>query len=178
MKKVSKILWLGLAAVLLWNCGNQTNKKVGSADKSVVQQEGGVISLKLANAECYTDQTDPSVNTAEWNVVISKPGKYKVWLSSATKDTINLNYKNTVKVSLSDNQLEVIPACDKVIHNSKEVSFPYFRADSYMGLFNIEEPGEYNIQVISEKVMPKLSVNQPESIPDKSKLMAVILSPM
>ncbi|MFZ0283351.1 MAG: hypothetical protein WAL29_16995, partial [Bacteroidales bacterium] len=78
---------------------------------------------------------------------------------------------------LLDNQLEVDPACDKIVRNSGEVTYPYYRADSYMGSFYISEPGQYNIQVISEKVLPKEAMNNISSRPDDTRLMSVILTP-
>ncbi len=177
--RIKIFTFLGLVSVSLWNCGHQSDKKtITNEDKLTTQQLDGTISLRLANADYYKDVTDPSNNTAEWKVVISKTGEYKVWLSSATKDTINLNYSTTVKVNLPDSQLSVVPVCDKIIHNSQEVSSPYFRADSFMGSFYVAEPGEYNIQIINEKVIPEESADQISSYSDNSRMMAVILSPM
>ena len=136
------------------------------------------MSLKLDKAGFYCDLTNPSNNTADWNVVISKPGHFKVWLSSATKDTSNLNYANSVRISLLDDQLEVKPVCDKIVQNTNDVHYPYFRADSYMGSVYVSEPGEYNIQVISEKVTSKTTEFQSTSLADDTKLMSVILMPI
>jgi hypothetical protein len=58
-----------------------------------------------------------------------------------------------VKVNILDDHLEVNPAVDKIVHNSGDVPFSYVRAYSYVGSFYIPEPGEYNIQVIREKVI-------------------------
>jgi hypothetical protein len=95
------------------------------AENAVLQQEDGTLSLDMEKATCYNDEFDPSSNTAEWNVVISKPGRFKVWLSSATKDTTELSYVNSVKISLLDNQLEVDPAVIRCSESDK-VSYPYF----------------------------------------------------
>jgi hypothetical protein len=133
--------------------------------------------LILDKAECYSDIVNPSNNTADWNIVISKPGRFKVWLSSATKDTSDLNYANSVRISLLDDRLEVNPACDKIVRNSSDVHYPYFRADSYMGSIYVSEPGEYNIQLISEKVIAKNAESHNTSLADDTKLMSVILTP-
>ena len=171
--------FLGLGTMLVWSCGHQgETKKINDAENRITQQEDGTISLKLEKAACYSDAINPSSNTAEWNVVISKPGRFKVWLSSATKDTTVLSYANSVRISFMDNQLEVNPACDKVVQNSGDVNYPYYRADSYMGLFYFSDPGEYNIQVISEKVTSKDDLKQTTSLADNTKLMSVILTPM
>jgi len=168
---------VSLVLLLVWSCG----KKSGSAnvsDNAVLQKADGTIALKVENATCYNDAVNPSSNTAEWNVVVSKPGTYKVWLSSATRDTTSLSYINAVKISLLDKLLEVNPEIDKVVLNSADVSYPYFRADSYAGSFYISEPGEYSIQVISEKVLTKEAMNRIPSGLNDTKLMSVILTPM
>jgi len=176
--KIKNLVYFGLASILLWSCSSQSdNGKDKIAGDVSVQQESGLVSLRLASASYYQDVTDPSNNTAEWNVFISKPGGYKVWLSSATTDTVNLGYLNSVKVDLPDNLFEVVPACDKIMKDPDDVSYPSYRADSYAGSVYFNEPGEYKIQVISDKVMPKESVNQKKSMAERSKLMAVILSP-
>jgi hypothetical protein len=72
-----------------------------------------------------------------------------------------------------DNHLEIDPACDKIVRNSGDVYSPYFRADSYMGSVYVSEAGEYNVQVISDKVTPKSMNTQ---LAD-TKLMSVILTP-
>jgi len=167
---------VGLMSFLTWSCGTKSDNKVVT-ENAVMQQADGTLSLNMEKATCYNDDVNPSSNTAEWNVVVSKPGRFKVWLSSATKDTTDLSYMNSVKISLLDNQLEVDPACDKIVRNSNEVSYPYYRADSYMGSFFISEPGQYNIQVISEKVLPREAMNNISSGLDDTRLMSVILTP-
>jgi hypothetical protein len=168
---------IGLILLLTWSCGKKSDS-TSSSDNAVLQKADGTIALHMASAACYSDEVNPSSNTAEWNVVVSKPGTYKVWLSSATKDTTNLRYINAVKISLLDKLLEVNPEIDKVVLNSNDVSYPYFRADSYAGSFYFSEPGEYSIQVISEKVLTKEAMNHSLSDPTDTKLMSVILTPM
>jgi hypothetical protein len=168
-----------LVLIGVWSCG-RTDNKIGNreADNKIFQQNDGTVSLILDKAECYNDAVTPSNNTADWNIVISKPGRFKVWLSSATKDTSDLNYANSVKICLLDDHLEANPACDKIVRNSDEVHFPYFRADSYMGSVLVTEPGEYNIQLISEKVTAKNTEMQKSSVSDDTQLMSVILTPV
>ncbi len=176
--KTKIFISLAMVSVMLLSCSRQSdNKSKMVAHDLTMQQEDGTISLSVSNAGQYNDATDPSNNTAEWNVVFSKAGGYKVWLSSATRDTVHLNYSKNVTVNLSDNQLAAIPACDKVVRNSSDVNYPYFRADSFMGSIYITEPGEYNIQVISDKIMPKESMAHNESLTDDARLLAVIISP-
>ena len=146
----------GMAMILLGSCGQQGNiKNDQESENRILQQEDGTVSLKVEKAACYSDAANPSNNTADWNVVISKPGRFKVWLTSATKDTSDLSYSSSVKVNILDDHLEVDPAVDKIVHNSGDVPTSYFRADSYVGSFYVPEAGEYNIQVISEKIIAK-----------------------
>ncbi len=170
---------IGLIIIPFWSCSHKgNNKDLGNAENRILQQNDGSISLILEKAVCYSDAGNPSNNTADWNIVISKPGNFKVWLSSATKDTSVLKYANSVRLSLLDDQLEVTPACDKIIRNSSEVHFPYYRADSYMGSVSVTEPGEYNVQLISEKVTGSKADSRTSSLPDDTRIMSVILTPI
>lgn len=166
-----------LTALLGSSCGNKSESKHSSLN-AVLQDADGTLALNLENAACYSDGANPSSNTAEWNIVVTKSGRFKVWLSSATKDTTNLGYVNSVKITLLDKQLEVNPVTDKVILNSDDVALPYFRADSYAGSFYISEPGEYSIQLISEKVLSADERKSKVQAADDTRLMSVILSPM
>src|ERR1035437_263281 len=169
----------GVVLILVWSCGHTNSKKdVRDAENRILQQEDGIVSLNLDKAGYYCDLVNPSNNTADWNIVISKPGRFKVWLSRSTRDTSNLNYLNSVKISFLDNQLEASPVCDKIVRNSSEVHYPYYRADSYMGSVYVSEPGGYNIQVISDKVTEKNTGAQNTSLADDTKLMSVILTPV
>ena len=165
--------------MFLWSCGNKSGvndfKNEGNA---IVQEEDGSLALDIDNAICYNDDSNPASNTAEWKVMISKPGRFKVWLTSATKDTTELSYVNSVKINLLDSSLEADPACDKIVRNSDDVPYSYFRADSYMGSFYVSEPGVYNVQVISEKILPREAMNQVQASADDTKLMSVLLTPM
>jgi len=177
--KRNTFVCIGLISIFLAYCGHQSDKKgITSGDNVIEQQSDGTFSLKLETAACYNDVTNPASNTAEWKISIPKPGRYKVWLSSATRDTLALNYENSVKVSLLDNQLEVIPECDKVIQDSKDVTYPYFRADSEVGSFYIQEPGVYNIQVISEKVLSREMRQQTAYMSDATKFVSLLLVPL
>jgi hypothetical protein len=167
-------------AISLYSCGdskNTTGKNRASA-KTIMQQDDGTISLKLEKADCYSDKGNPSLNTAEWNVKVSRSGRYNVWLSSATKDTTSLNYHSNVSVSVLDTRISGLPVCDKIIRNSGDVSYPYFRADSFMGSLYIQDTGEYNIQVVSEKILPKSISEKTLSEEAISKLLSVSFTPV
>jgi hypothetical protein len=165
--------------VLLSSCrnsGDQKENKVKVVQNKILQQEDGTISLKVDKADCYQDKVNPSTNTAEWSVVVSKSGRFNVWLSSATKDTTDLKYNNSVMLSFLDNRIEAHPACDKIIRNSSDVTYPYFRADSFLGSLYIQDTGIFNIQIISEKIVPK-EVSKAGNGSDNSRVLSVFLTP-
>jgi hypothetical protein len=109
---------------------------------------------------------------------VIKPGRYNVWVSSITKDTMNLQYLNSVKVNLLDERLEAKPIGNKIVSDAKDVQYPYFRADSYMGTFYFDEPGEYSIQLISEKATSQVGDKNTSNSSDHTKLRSLILTPL
>jgi len=170
---------LCMVIIPVWSCTHMESKKDSKeAENRILQEKDGTVSLILDKAACYSDVANPSNNTAEWNFFISKPGHFKVWITSATKDTTDLNYVNSVRINLLDDQLEATPICDKIVRNSIDILYPYFRADSYMGSIYVSEPGEYNIQLISEKVIAEKSGSKKITLADDTKLISVILTPM
>jgi hypothetical protein len=177
MKKRNFAIIISLVIILGLSCSRQKSNRDQRGENGVLQQEDGTVSMKLEKAAFYSDENNPLNNTAEWNVVISKPGRFKVWLSSAAKDTAAFKYTNSVRISLLDEQLLGIPVCDSIVRNSADVSYPYFRTDSYMGSFYLAEPGEYNIQVISDKVIAKNN-RVKNTQQDDIKMMSVILVPI
>ena len=165
-----------MIGAIMYSCNNSgvpTVSKDEPAKNKILQQSDGTISLKVDKADCYQDKTNPSSNTAEWSVFVSKSGRFDVWMSSATKDTTDLKYGSSVKLSILDNRLEAVPACDKIVRNSMDVSYPYFRADSFLGSLYIQDTGLYNVQIISEKILPKDSKKELEN----SKVLSVFLKP-
>lgn len=156
----STFVWATIISMsLLFSCnsstGNRESANSYNSSNEILQKEDGTISLNLEKADCYSDMVNPSGNTAEWSVVVSKAGRYNVWLSSATKDTTDLKYKNNVLVSVHDTRIEGHPNCDKIFLDSKDVSYPYYRCDSFIGSMYIQDTGVFNVQVISEKILPK-----------------------
>jgi hypothetical protein len=149
------------------NIGSQV-----SIDK-ILQGQDGTISLAVDRAVTYSDMSNPSDNTAEWNVLVSKKSRYNVWLSSYTRDTTSLNYQDSVRVSVEDNKiLKALPTVDRIMENRTDGSMPY-RADSFIGSLVIPDTGLVSIQVISEKILPRKETLGKED----SKLVSVILTP-
>jgi hypothetical protein len=181
MRRKNFVMFMMIGITLFYSCNtvvNPTEKLKIRAENKILQQADGSISLKVDKAECYSDMVDPSGNTAEWNVLVSKSGRFNVWLSSATKDTTNLEYQNSVMLSILDSRLEARPECDIIIQNSSDVKYPYFRADSFMGSLYIQDTGLFNIQIISEKIFPKGSKHAGSHVADNSKLLSVFLTPI
>lgn len=174
MKKAAIV---SLVSFMLWSCGNNPGRN--AVDQNAIQQqEDGTISLKIEEAACYFDNVNPSFNTAEWNVVVTKPGRYKVWLSSATSDTLNLDYSSSVKIVFLDSQIEANPECDEIVLNSQDIPYPFYRADSYMGTFSILEPGRYSIQAISDKIIPSGYGNKTASLEAETRIVSLYLKPV
>jgi hypothetical protein len=181
MKRVIFVWMVMIGVPILISCNNTVksneNRKM-VAENKILQQKDGTISLKIDKAECYHDMVNPSINTAEWNVVVSKSGRYDVWLSSATRDTLDLKYKNSVLLSVRDERLETRPIINRVVQNSSDVSRPYYQADSFMGSLYIQDTGVYSIQVISDKILPKEFKTSGSSHDDQTKILSVSLTPV
>jgi hypothetical protein len=172
------MMMMGVALFFACNSGVRSDEKSSMvAENKIVQQKDGTISLKIDKAECYQDRVNPSSNTAEWNVVVSKSGRYDVWLSSATKDTTDMKYKNSVLLSIRDSRFEKIPVVNRVVQNSSDVSRPYFQADSFIGSLYIPDTGVYSVQVISDKILPKGLRTSESSTDDHTKILSVLLTP-
>ena len=177
MKKIKLALTIIIVATSLFSCSNSQSSTENDDElhliNKVMQQPDGSIALHVNKAEWYKDVKDPSTNTAEWNVVMSKPGRFDVWLSSATTDTIDLGYKNKATLKIHDNILEIQPVVNKVMKDASEVKSPYFRVDSFMGSMYIQDTGLYLVQIISDKILPE----EAKEIDEKTKLLSVILPP-
>lgn len=172
------VAFIGIILLVSCNRGvrsDESNQMV--AENKVLQQKDGTISLKIDKAECYQDIANPSSNTAEWNVVVSKSGRYDVWLSSATIDTTDLKFKNSILLSIRENRFEKVPVVNRVVQNSSDVSKPFYQADSFIGTMYIQDTGVYSVQVISDKVLPK-ALKANGSSDDQTKILSVSLTPV
>lgn len=137
------------------NKGTDGSKPVGSDDR-ISGRDGGVT-LLIENADLMEVDSNPQYNTAEWSFEVKKPGRYDVWLSSITCDTSHLLYADNVTITAGDTRIEKMPVGDEIITDDKSVRSPWFRADSHMGSVFFSEAGEYQIQVISDRVLPHSS---------------------
>lgn len=171
---------LAFAGMVLFSCKQNESKKEDEKDVTQTavtqQQQDGTISLAVDKADKYQDTQNPESNTAEWNVLVSKSGRYNVWLSSATKDTTKLAFNSAVLLSVKDDRLEARPSVDKVIHNSSDVSYPYYRAESFLGSLFLQDTGVYSIQLISDKIVPE--GQNGDNAADDTRLLSVSLTPV
>jgi len=142
-------------SLVLGGCRNKAGQEVSNNNlmNEVVQMGDGDILLAMEDAYLFNDENNPDRNTAEWTFQVKSEGRYEVWLSSLTKDTMNLEYNMPVIVNFGDKRLEIQPIGDEIL-NDIGVMSPYFRADSRAGSIYINDAGQYNLQVISEKVLP------------------------
>lgn len=173
------IVLLAFAWIMLFSCkqnGGRKEDKNDASQAAVMQQQDGTISLEVNKADTYHDSQNPESNTAEWNVLVSKSGRYNVWLSSATKDTTRLEFNSAVMLNVKDDRLEARPSVDKVIHNSSDVSYPYYRAESFIGSLFLQDTGVYSIQLISDKIVPE--GQNGDNAADDTRLLSVSLTPV
>ena len=177
MKKIRLILAVGVGAFLLFSCNNSNTTVNGNNDtiivNKVMQQMDGSIALHVHEAECYNNEKNPETNTAQWYMVVSKSGRFDVWLNSATTDTTLLGYENKVLLSIHENRFEAQPTINKII-NDASVKHPYFKTDSFMGTMYIQDTGLYFVEIISDKILPKNGIIDTT---ENTKLLSVILTP-
>jgi len=156
------------------NTGNGGSKQSKNSKDS---GRGKSVTLLLQDADLMQIDSNPQYNTAEWNFMIEEPGRYDVWLSSLTCDTTHLKFAGKVTITAGNSRLEKRPVGDEIITNDKNVKSPWFRADSHMGSVFFSEPGEYQVQVISDRVVPHSSDPDKVNIKEHTLINSLILKP-
>lgn len=145
-----------LILVFASSCGNRNNdSNIDQSTSFITQQEDGTVVLDLEKAYLLEDSLHPDMNTAEWSVRIKSKGRYELWLTSYTKDTMDLQYEGPVYINFQDKRIKA----ETIIGNEIVLDTPglgdmYFRADSKLGSIYVENPGDYNIQLVGSKVRP------------------------
>lgn len=172
MYRISLIIIVAFLA--LYACNNADSDQV-VPEGDIVQKLDGNIFLSLKDAYLLYDEDNPHTNTAEWGFTVNSKGRYEVWLSSLTRDTMNLSYNVPVVVHFGDKRLEIQPVGNEIVLDDDHVSKPYFRADSRIGSILIEDTGHYNIQIVSEKVLPCKGDNDLDAV--NTILDQIILRP-
>ena len=177
MKNILTALTAIVCLSLVNSCKTSSPPVINSTTGMIKQDESGVLSLNIDNADTYADMDDRSDNTAEWNVVVSKSGRYNVWITSETMDTTNLRYKNPVLVNVQDKILQAHPDCDRIVTNSSDVHKPYFRADSFIGSLYLQDTGQFYVQVTSEMIVPRDYNVSESTASDIARLISVSFMP-
>jgi hypothetical protein len=138
----------------------------------------GVITLLITEADLIQVDSNPQYNTAEWSFVVKNPGRYDIWLSSLTRDTLHLRYKENVTITAGDSRIEKKPVGDKIVTDDPKVKKPWYRADSHMGSVFFSEAGEYQVQVISDGVISHFSDTSRISNDNHTRINSLIIKLM
>lgn len=166
---------LAIAAFLdLASCKNDNNHN-GRNNSSAANGES--IVLNITEAELIQVDDKPQYNTAEWLFSVEEPGRYDVWLSSLTVDTTQLLFAENVIITAGETKLEKKPVGDRIVTEDGSASGPWFRADSHMGSVFFSKPGEYQVQVISDRVEPHGTDISQLSLDKHTLINSVILKP-
>ncbi|MDZ7739994.1 MAG: hypothetical protein U5K32_13200 [Bacteroidales bacterium] len=176
MRKMKYILLL-----LVIIAGGCTNKNSDDLDKQTVpeitEQEDGSIVLDLEKAYLLQDSLHPDMNTAEWSFRVESRGRYELWLSSFTKDTMDLHYDDPVIVNFEHKRIRANPVGNEIILDTPGTGEDYYRADSRIGSLYIDSPGGYSIQIVSAKVRPCENIYERTGL-RHTELRSLILKPM
>lgn len=178
--KFNAAVVLAVAALIaLASCKNDmtSNGNNGKDRKGVARAGSEPIVLKIEEAQLLEVENKPQYNTAEWVFKVDKPGRWDVWLSSLTLDTLQLNFGGDVIITAGDTKIVKKPVSDRVVTEDESITGPWFRADSHMGSVFFSKPGEYQVQVISDKVEPHSSDLSQLSIDKQILINSLIMKP-
>ena len=179
MRRMKDFFVIVLILVLASSCGNRNNDTFSEQSTSyITQQEDGTIILDLEKAYLLEDSLHPDMNTVEWSFRIKSKGRYELWLCSYTKDTMDLKYEEPVFINFQDKRIKA----ESIIGNEIVLDTPglgnmYFRADSKLGSVYIENPGDYDIQLVGSKVRPFETTSLSNSS-RHTELRSLILKPI
>lgn len=175
-----KAVILGLVIVFPMTACNDTGgegkeSRKAKSENAAGQAEG--VTLLISDAALIQVDSNPEYNTAEWHFTVQKAGRYDVWLSSLTCDTTQLNFGDSVVITAGDTRLTGRPAGDEIVTDDMSVKEPWYRADSHMGSIFFREPGEYQVQVISDRVKKYTSDLSGLSVDKETLINSLILKP-
>ncbi|MDX9728622.1 MAG: hypothetical protein RBT50_05110 [Bacteroidales bacterium] len=180
MKRIFNGITVLTIAVLVGfaSCGNEgsNNGANNKGKEDAAASEEGVV-LMIADADLIEVDGNPQYNTAEWLFRVDKPGRYDVWLSSLTLDTTQLRFAENVVITAGETKLAKKPVGDQIVTGDKSVKEPWFRADTHMGSIFFSKPGEYPVQVISDRVEAHGTDLSQISLEEHTIINSVILKP-
>jgi hypothetical protein len=180
MKRILNGITVLSIAVLVGfaSCGNEGKSNVANDNgKGDAAANGEGVVLLIADADLIEVDGNPQYNTAEWVFRVEKPGRYDVWLSTLTLDTTQLRYAENVVITAGETKLAKKPVGDQIVTEDKSVKEPWFRADSHMGSIFFSKPGEYPVQVISDRVEAHGNDLSQISLEKHTLINSVILKP-
>ncbi len=172
---------LGLVLIIgMTACKDNGDLKKESRNAETVmtvgQNEG--VTLLIKDAALIQVDSNPQYNTAEWLFKVDKAGRYEVWLSSLTCDTLHLQFEDNVVITAGDTRLDKKPIGDEIVTTDNSVKAPWYRADSHMGSIFFSKPGEYQVQVISDRVERHSADLADISVEKHTLINSLILKPM
>ncbi len=174
--KFNTAVVLAVATVIaLASCKRDGNN--GNEGKGGAKANGEAIVLKIEEAQLLEVEDKPQYNTAEWVFKVDKPGRWDVWLSSLTLDTLQLHFEGDVIITAGDTKIVKKPVRDRVVTEDKSITMPWYRADSHMGSVFFSKPGEYQVQVISDRVEPHSSDLSQLGIDKQTLINSLIMKP-
>lgn len=167
--------------LLIIIAGGCVNKQADDLNKQkvpgITEQEDGSIVLDLEKAYLLQDSLHPDMNTAEWAFRVESTGRYELWLSSFTRDTMNLHYEVPVIINFEQKRIRANPIGNEIILDTPGTGKDYYRADSRLGSLYIDSPGDYRIQIVSAKVRPCEDFSNRSGL-RHTELRSLILKPM
>ncbi len=176
-----KAVVLGLVMAFPMTACNSNGGEGKEKNKSKTEQTAGEaegVVLRISDADLMQVDSNPQYNTAEWHFTVDKAGRYDVWLSSLTCDTTSLQFSDSVTITAGDSRITRRPVTDEVITDDRSIKEPWYRADSHMGSIFFSKPGEYQVQVISDRVIKLTSDLSDMSIDKRTLINSLILKPM
>ena len=161
------------------SCGNNGMETEDIQTESyITEQADGTIILDLEKAYLLQDSLRPDMNTAEWFFKIKKKGRYELWLSSYTRDTMNLRYEGPVYINFRDKKIKAESIIgNEIVLDTPNIGNMYYRADSRLGSVYVEKAGDYNIQISGSQVRP-CEVSLQNTSSRHTELRSLILKPM
>jgi len=177
MKAVLAGLVMVFSMTACSDSGNRAREDKNEQSENTAARAEGVV-LRISDAALIQVDAKPQYNTAEWNFMVQKPGRYDVWLSSLTVDTVQPMFEDNVVITAGDSRLDKKPVGDEIVISDITVKAPWYRADSHMGSIFFSKPGEYQVQVISDKVERYASDLSDLSVDKGTLISSLILKPM
>jgi hypothetical protein len=82
-----------------------------------------------------------------------------------------------VIITAGDSRLTKMPVGDEIVVEDKSVQEPWYRADSHMGSIFFSKAGEYQVQVISDRVERHTADLSDLSVDKRTLINSLILKP-